>query len=321
MSASREAILERLRGGASVSGEALAGELGVSRVAVGKHVSALRTMGYVIEAIPGSGYQLVDAPDAPLPLEVEPLLESGFWTRLEGGGETGSTNDDARALARAGAGQGTVILASRQTAGRGRLGRTWASPQGGVYLSAVLRPEVGPSEVGALALVVALGAATGIERLGASPRLKWPNDLLLEDGKLAGVLLEMTAESDRVDWVVAGIGLNVRRPEGALPEAAYLSDVVPGIRIPQATAAVLEGISMAYTEWADAGFESLRERYERRSALDGREVTVSGLDGRVLAQGVASGVDAGGRLRVREDGVERFVAAGDVTLRRPFERS
>ena len=318
MSGSREAVLARLRCGASVSGEVLAGELGVSRVAVGKHVSALRAMGYAIVAVPGSGYRLVDAPDAPLPLEVGPLIADGFWTRLEGGQETGSTNDDARALARAGAGQGTVVLASRQTAGRGRLGRTWVSPRGGAYLSAVLRPKVGPSEVGALALVVALGSATGIERLGASPRLKWPNDLLLERGKLAGVLLEMAAESDRVDWVVAGIGLNVQRPEDAPPEAAYLSDVVPGVRIPQAAAAVLDGIAQAYKEWADDGFESLRQEYERRSALDGREVTVSGLDGRVLAAGVASGVDASGCLRVREaDGAERFVAAGDVTLRRP----
>ena len=134
------------------------------------------------------------------------LLRSGLWTDLSGGGETGSTNDDARALARAGAEQGTVVLASRQIAGRGRLGRTWESPEGGAYLSAVLRPAVSPSDVSSLALVIALGVAEALEGLGLTPSVKWPNDVLVDGAKLAGVLLEMAAEADRVDWVVVGVG-------------------------------------------------------------------------------------------------------------------
>ena len=324
----RDAILAALReaGAAGVSGEALAGRLGVSRVAVGKHVKVLRDAGYDIVAELGAGYRLVSAPDTPLPAEVRTALQSGFWVRLEGGGETASTNDDARALARGGAAEGTVVLASRQTAGRGRLGRTWTSPQGGAYLSAVLRPAVAPSEVAPLSLVVGLGLARGLELLGVDARLKWPNDVQLSGRKLAGVLLEMAAEADRVDWVVAGIGLNVRPPADAADagnrgdagdagRVAYLSDAVPGVLIAEAAAAVLDGVASAYTEWVTGGFAPLRDEYDARSVLTGCSVVVSDLSGTVRASGDVVGVDEGGRLLLAgTDGVHA-VAAGEVTLR------
>jgi len=321
----RDAILAALReaGATGVSGEALAGRLGVSRVAVGKHVKVLRDAGYDIVAELGAGYRLVSAPDAPLPAEVRAALKSGFWVRLEGGGETASTNDDARALAREGAFEGTVVLASRQSAGRGRLGRTWTSPDGGAYLSAVLRPAVAPSEVAPLSLVVGLGVARGLALLGIDVQLKWPNDVQLSGGKLAGVLLEMAAEADRVDWVVAGIGLNVRPPADAADaggagdagRVAYLSDVVPGILIAEAAAAVLDGVASAYTEWASGGFAPLRDEYDARSVLTGCSVVVSDLSGTVRASGDVVGVDGGGQLLLAgTDGVHA-VAAGEVTLR------
>ena len=319
----RDNVLAALKeaGDAGVSGEALARELGVSRVAIGKHVGALREVGYEIVARLGTGYLLVSVPDAPLPAEVAPALESSLWVRLEGGGETASTNDDARTLARGGAPEGTVVLASRQTAGRGRLGRTWSSPEGGVYLSAVLRPPVAPAEVAPLSLVMGIGVARGLKALGLDVALKWPNDVLLSGGKLAGVLLEMAAEADRVDWVVTGVGLNVRRPDGADERAsagtvAYLTDALPGIRIARATASVLDGIASAYAEWLAAGFEPLRTEYESRSALAGRAVVVSDASGAVRAQGDVVGVDGDGRLLiVGSDGVQAIVA-GEVTLRR-----
>ena len=314
----RSDVLSALRsaGAAGVSGEALAGKLGVSRVAVGKHVAALRQAGYSIEAVPGTGYRLLATPDAPLPDEVAPLLSSAFWVDLRGGGVTGSTNDDARALAAGGAPEGTVVLASRQTSGRGRLGRDWESPEGGVYLSAVLRPAVTPAAVSSLALAVALGAAHGLETLGFAPCLKWPNDVLLGEDKVAGILLEMTAETDRVDRVVAGVGLNVRRPaRHAFEGAAYLSDGEPGVRAPAVAAAVLDGIAAVYASWCADGFAALRDPYAARFALAGRAVSVRDLQGTVRAQGVAVGVDDGGRLLVEERGQVTAVTAGEVTLR------
>jgi BirA family biotin operon repressor/biotin-[acetyl-CoA-carboxylase] ligase len=315
----REAVLEALResAGAGLSGEVLATSLGVSRVAIGKHVTALRAEGYVIEALPGRGYILVSIPDAPLPLEVERLLRPGFWTNLSGGGETRSTNDDARSLARGGAGEGTVVLASRQTAGRGRLGRTWESPDGGAYFSAVLKPLVSPAGVASVALAVALGIAEGLESLDCVPSVKWPNDVFVGGGKVAGVLLEMAAESDRVDWVVVGVGVNVRRPTvpGTGASGAANLRESTGASVPVVVAALLDGIASTYRRWVDGGFVALRASYESRLMLSRSLVRVSGLDGSMIAEGVVRGVDDQGRLLVESELGVVPVTAGEVTLR------
>jgi BirA family biotin operon repressor/biotin-[acetyl-CoA-carboxylase] ligase len=318
--ATRDAVLAALKaaGSQGVSGEMLAHEIGVSRVAVGKHVSVLREAGYEIAAEPGVGYRFVSAPDAPLPAEIAPLLVDAAWMRLTGGGETGSTNDDARALARDGAPDGTVVLASRQTAGRGRLGRAWVSPDGGAYLSIVLRPQLTPAEVSSLALAVGLGIARGMsEHLGVGTTLKWPNDVLLSGRKVAGILLEMAAEADRVDWVVVGIGVNVRRCEEMPPPvlAGCLGDAAPGLRIAPAVAAVLEGVAGAYAQWVAEGFGSMRDEYERRSSLMGQDVVVRDMTGAVRTTGSVFGIDDEGRMLVAGlSGVEA-VSAGEVTLR------
>lgn len=314
----REHVLEALRdaGAAGVSGESLARMLGVSRVAVGKHVATLRELGYEISAERGSGYRLDAIPDVPLPAEVRRLVRNPFWNRFEGGIETGSTNDDARELAVAGTEEGAVVLAAVQHAGRGRLGRQWESPQGGAYISVLLRPPVAPAEAGSLGLAIAVGVARGLESLGVCPSVKWPNDLRLAEGKLAGVLLEMSAESDQVTWIVAGIGLNVTRPARSAEGAAYLSDLVPDIGSARAAAAALDGVAAEYAVWLDQGFEGVRDAFIERSALTGQQVVVSDMLGNVRAQGVAEGVDDEGRLLVRgRSGVEA-VAAGEVTLRR-----
>lgn len=336
----RDDVLEALRSasGQDVSGEALAMRLGVSRVAVSKHVSALREAGYEIAAAPGSGYRLLAVPDLPLPAEVTSRLRLSFWTSFEGGGATESTNDDARAAARAGAPEGAVFLASSQSAGRGRLGREWVSPPGGVYLSVVLRPCVAPAEVSSLTLAVALGVAMGLERLGIEPKLKWPNDLLLGDGKLAGLLHEMSVESDMVEWVVAGVGVNVRQLEAGaegevgaarVPGAAPTSDSLATpvafaeeaagrpLTLAEVAAAELDGIAGAYAAWRSGGFAGLRAEYEARFALAGEQVVVRDAMGEQRAAGEVLGVDDEGRLLVRgQDGAVQQVLAGEVTLRR-----
>ncbi|TLM73020.1 MAG: biotin--[acetyl-CoA-carboxylase] ligase [Actinobacteria bacterium] len=317
----RSDVLAALReaGSAGVSGEAVAARLGVSRVAVRKHVVALCAAGYEIEAVPGSGYRLLAVPDLPLPDEVAPLLEDPARWGLRGGGPTGSTNDDAKVLARAGAHDGTVVLASEQTGGRGRLGRTWSSPLGGVYLSAVLRPPLAVHESPPLALACALGVALGLERLGAAPALKWPNDVLLGEGKLAGLLLEVSAESDALEWAVVGAGINVRPPVGGArePGAAYLADALdPAPRLGAVAAAVLDGIAEACAPLeAGEGFAPVRDAYSRRLATAGADVAVRDRAGAVVAEGVARGVDEWGRLLVEGAQGVTAIVAGEVTLR------
>lgn len=317
MSESRDVVLAALReaGDRGVSGERLADAIGISRVAVAKHIAVLREMGYDIEARHGAGYTLLSSPGIAVPEEVRPLVRSSLWADVRGALEVGSTNMEVRALAENGAPEGTVFLAASQTSGRGRLGRDWVSPPGGAYMSMVLRPPVSPLEVGSLALAVAVGVARGVRACsGVEPSLKWPNDVLINGRKLAGILLEMAAEADRVSWVVAGVGVNVRSAGKRFPDAAFLADL-SDVSAAEVAASVLDGVADAYREWLDGGFPALHDEYERLSALTGTEVTVSDATGRIHAAGVVAGVDGEGRLLVSGDGGVRAVASGEVTLR------
>lgn len=318
----RAAVLRALiENRAGVSGESLATDLGISRVAIRKHIAALRDQGYGVEARPGEGYRLLSRPDAPLPLEVMARITEPFYVRVEGGHVTDSTNDDARRLAVAGEPEGTVVLAGEQRAGRGRLGRIWESPEGGAYASIVLRPEVETPEGIVLPLVVGIGVAEGLEAFGVEALVKWPNDILAPDGrKIAGILCEGLSEGWQVVWVVAGIGINVAVPDP--PEGSVSVDELAGrhVLLADVTATVLDSVARAYQRWKHEGFGALAQDYERRSWLAGREVTISDAAGRVLVAGRVAGIDAQGRLLVDSgDGIVP-VAAGDVTLRRDGAR-
>ncbi len=299
--------------GRPVSGESLADELGISRVAVGKHMNALRELGFEIESVHRAGHRLVALPPVTIPETVSPFVTDAFWQRFEGGPTTASTSDDAKRLARTGAAEGTVVVAARQQGGRGRLGRTWESPEGGAYFSAVVRPQIAPAQIAPLALVVALGVASGLEALGVSTMLKWPNDVLFEGRKLAGILLEMSAEADRVEWVVAGVGINVRRPEGGVDGFAYVTDVLPAVEPARVAAAALDGVAAMYRRFISGGFGSLVGEYAGRDGLRGSEVVVRDGTGAVVAAGVAGGVDDSGRLLVGDT----RVFGGEVTLKDP----
>lgn len=315
MSSRRATLASELvsAGSAGVSGEVLAGRLGVSRVAVGKHIAALREMGYEIQAVRGEGYRLSSVPDAAVPIEVERRVKDRMWVRFEGGGETASTNDDCKGFARTGAPEGTVVLATRQTGGRGRLGRTWVSPEGGVYLSALLRPALVPADAAPLALVIALGVSLGLDTIGVRTTLKWPNDVLLDGRKVAGVLLEMSAEADRVDWMVAGCGVNVHAAPGALAGVAFVDEAAEH-SCAEVAAAVLDGIAGAYRAFGADGFSALVGQYEDRHALAGTGVTVRDMEGRIVASGRVVRVDDSGRLLVDDAGTVTPVTSGEVTL-------
>lgn len=299
--------------GATVSGEALARDLGISRVAVSNHVAALRSLGYRIESAPRAGYRLIDAPDLCIPEEVGPRLRHDLWASCEGGVEVASTSDLAKGLARTGVTEGALVVASRQTAGRGRFDRAWESPRGGIYASAVLRPPAEPSAVASLSLVVALGAARALAAVGVPARVKWPNDLEAEGRKLGGVLLEMAAEADRVEWLVAGVGINVADP--GRQDSAWVRQHAPGCRVAEVAARVLDSVAAAYREWVGGGFAPMRAEYESILTILRQGVAVRSATGSIVAEGLVKGVDATGALLV--DTREGVVAvnAGEVTLR------
>ena len=300
-------------GAGGLSGETLARELGISRVAVGKHVAALRELGFTITAMRGTGYALEHAPDACIPETVAPLLDDPLWLAFEGGPATGSTNDDAKRLAREGAAEGTLVLAARQTGGRGRFGRVWASPDGGAYVSAVLRPPLPPAALGPLGLALALGVARGLDSFGIPVGLKWPNDLMADGRKLAGILVEMAAEADRAEWVVAGLGLNVSSP--AYEGAAYVREWAPDAGVADVTACVLDAMAAAYREFVEGGFAPLAGEYRDRGTLWGQDVVVRDGAGTVVAQGTVVTVDDTGALVIAGATGECTIVAGEVTLR------
>ena len=200
----KKQILKALREcGGYLSGETLSSQLGTSRVSIWKHIRSLKEDGYVIEASP-RGYRLVSSPDLLLPYEFP-----GLEQRIHYFPEIGSTMDAARELAKKGAGEGTIVSAEAQTRGRGRLSREWLSPEGGIYFSLVLRPGISPAYAPRINLMASVAVAATIRKLfGLKAELKWPNDVLIEGRKVCGILAEMDAEMDVVNFVNVGIGIN-----------------------------------------------------------------------------------------------------------------
>ena len=248
-----------------------------------------------------------------------------FWSVVSLA-ETTSTNDVARALAAAGAPEGTVVVADKQTSGRGRLGRAWHSPSGsGLWCSAVLRPPLPLGQLGPLALVVAIAVyRTGLRWRATGLGLKWPNDLVVDGRKVAGILTEAVGGNDTLppDYLVVGIGVNVRRPADGFPPpldqtAVALEDLVDS-NCPTAGefgAAMLTELAGVYRTFVADGFASLQTEWLLANITTGQQVEVSGFS-RGWA-GVAETIDGLGRLVVRcADGNVVAVAAGDVTLSR-----
>lgn len=225
---------------------------------------------------------------------------------------TGSTNDDARAWAAEGAPHGAVVIADAQDRGRGRHGRSWSTPPGeSLAMSIVLRPHVAPSALPPLALVAGLAARTGIaRRCGGDVLLKWPNDVVIEGRKIAGVLVEGAIGSMRVEHVVVGVGVNVART--AFPEDLIATSLaLHRGELDRAALAldILDALDRELEGWLLAPL-SIGERLEPYDWLRGREVVLeSG------AAGVADGIAADGRLRVRVGDALLLANAGEVRVR------
>jgi len=215
------AILQLFReSGGFVSGEVISRELHVSRTAIWKQINSLRKAGYVIEAVPSRGYHLLSAPDLLSAGEIAAHLKAELiGRRLVCQAETASTNVDAFRLAEQGAEEGTVILSDAQSVGKGRLGRVWSSPAGvNLYCSVILRPGIKPYEAPQLTFLSAVAVARAIELVAPlRPEIKWPNDVLIDGKKVAGLLNEMSAETDGINFVVLGIGVNLNMTAEQFP--------------------------------------------------------------------------------------------------------
>lgn len=301
----------------------LARQLGLTPPVVTGHIAALRQLGYEIEAAPHLGYRLLSSPDA---LHADDLLAQLADVRVIGRDirvfqETTSTNDIVEKLARDGVKEGAVVFAESQTKGRGRLGRKWVSPaRQGLWFSVLLRPKLLPPEATQLTVAAATALARGIQRVtGLSPDIKWPNDLLLNGRKTAGILTEMSAEVDRVHHVILGIGLDVNQTAADFP--VEVRSLATSLRLAagrvvsraELAVAILKELDRDYDRICRGGFAAVADEWETRCATLGQNVVVLIGDRRV--RGRAESLDDDGALLVRtEHGRLERILGGDVTI-------
>jgi len=306
--------------GEFISGAELSQQLGVSRTAVWKHIRLLREAGYTIEAVTSRGYHLQATPDVLLAAEIQTGLETQqVGQQLHCFASLGSTNLQALELAEKGCDDGTVVIADEQTEGKGRLGRRWESPGGvNLYLSLVLRPRIAPLQAPQLTFVAALAVVEAIADVtGKQASVKWPNDVLLNGRKVAGVLSEMRAESDQVHYVVLGVGVNLNMTAEQFPkELRYPATslfVETGEPVTRSAFVrrLLQLFEGHYQQFIENGFDAIRPAWDACCSMVGKTVRVD--QDRDTLVGEVLGLDEDGSLLIRDpQGKVANIYAGDV---------
>ncbi len=318
-------ILTAMReaGEGSVAGTELSDRLGISRAAIWARIEELRARGYQIDASPHRGYRLVGTPDA---LHGDDLISRLGRVEIVGREvrvfrETESTNDIVDRLARDGGTEGIAVFAESQTKGRGRLGRRWMSPPyKGLWFSVLLRPDCAPLAVTQLTIATAVALVRAIEsETGIRADIKWPNDILIRERKVAGILTELSAEVDHVKHVVIGIGMDVNLaadefPEELKPIATSLSqEKGASIDRPALAATILRELDRGYAAVRAGAFTAIREAWEARCSTLGRQVSI--LVGSRRLTGRVESLDEDGTLLLRtEHGRIERVTGGDVSV-------
>jgi BirA family biotin operon repressor/biotin-[acetyl-CoA-carboxylase] ligase len=318
-------ILKALRGAGddAVSGTDLSQRLCVSRAAIWGRIEELRDLGYDIEASPQRGYRLVSAPDT---LHADDLLSRLGKTKVIGRDirvfqATTSTNDVIEKLARDGVEEGVVVFAEAQSKGRGRLGRKWMSPAKlGLWFSVLLRPDLRPQETTRLTVASATALRRAIQsQTDLKPEIKWPNDLLIEGKKVAGILTELRAEVDRVKYVILGIGLDVNLNAGDFPADLRKSatslkvELGESVARPELAVAILEELDHDYARVCSGRFAAVADEWEQHCATIGQRVVVR--TGDRIIRGRAESLAEDGALLLRSDhGHLKPVTGGDLAL-------
>jgi BirA family biotin operon repressor/biotin-[acetyl-CoA-carboxylase] ligase len=253
----------------------------------------------------------------------EGLLAKRFGKRILFCHEVGSTNDWAKELAKLGAVEGTVAVVEVQTAGHGRLGRKWVSPEGGLWFSVILRPRQHPLEAAGLVFVAGLAAADVLHDVyGLVVETKWPNDVLASGRKLCGILCEMSTTGEKVGFAVIGIGVNVNFevkevfPKSLASTATSVKDELGrAIRLEELLRALLERLESVYDLLSERGLPAVIEKWKKYASFLGQKIEVT--SGSEKSRGLALDVDGDGALLLKlDDGTVKRVHVGDVSLRR-----
>jgi len=324
----RAIVLQALkeRPGEWVSGESLSEILQVSRTTVWKQVKTLIDEGYTVDSSPKKGYRITSPADL---LSLEEVIP-GLATKYFGRGdyfyyrEIDSTNNRARALASEGYPEGTVVVAEMQTAGRGRRGRSWYSPvHQGIYVSVILRPVLPLKEISRVTLLTAVAVAETLEaELQLAPHIKWPNDILINNRKIAGILSEAVTDTDGIEYIVVGIGININNPPRDFPDdfrteatSALAEYDRPGSRV-QVLQSLLLKLESRYHELLAGNFDPILARVKSLSMVIGQDVRLDKVNGFIIGQAVD--IDTSGFLLVRDrEGTLHTIMSGEISILPP----
>ena len=322
----RSQILNLLKqsGNDFLSGEDLAERLNVSRTAIWKHINALRDSGYDIESVPRSGYRLINSPDLLSAEEISTALSTKILgSTIKYFTSTDSTNNQAKKLAMQGATDGTIVISEEQLGGRGRLSRMFFSPKyKGIWFSVILRPKFLPQEAPKCTLLAAVAIAKAIdEATGIKVGIKWPNDILYNGKKLVGILTEMNAEMDCVNYIVIGMGINVNITSDEMPNdikeiATSLKQIAKkDISRLKLLTSILNNLEELYLAVQERGFAPIFDEWRKYSITLNQHIKVIGVNDSETFEGVAVDIDNDGALLVKTNGQIKRVLAGDVSIR------
>lgn len=305
-----------------VSGQEMCKYLNVSRTAVWKVMNQLKDEGYEIEAMSNKGYKILNCPDIITNYEIASEMKTKhIATQIEYYNEIDSTNIRCKILAEQGAEDGILVVADQQTAGKGRRGRKWDSPKGcGIFMSLMLKPDIAPVNASMLTLVTAMALVKGIkEATGLETKIKWPNDIILNQKKLCGILTEMSSELDYINHVVIGIGVNVNMTSFPNEIAQVATSIAIEQGHPVKRSAIIARTMEAFEEYYERflkkqNLEDLMEEYNELLIHKDCEIRVLGAREEYVAKAI--GIDKSGELLVElEDGTKKKIRSGEISIR------
>lgn len=299
-----------------ISGESIAQDLKISRTAVWKHIQQLKKKGYTITAKPNKGYHLKKTPKTITKEEIKQNLKNKIIGKkiyqLE---SISSTNEYAKKLAKNNNPEGTIIIAEKQTKGKGRKQRHWSSPKDGLWFSIILRPKIPPSQAMQVTMCAACALAEAIQKhTHLTPSIKWPNDLLLNNKKVCGILTELAAEIDEIRYIIVGIGLNVNNK---LPNqlqkisTSLKEETKTNVKITPLLITLLELFEDYYQAIKNENTELIRKTWLKYSSTIGSKVKVETEKETITGKAINLGKQ--GELIIQTNNEEKRIITGDIS--------
>ncbi|WP_251859947.1 biotin--[acetyl-CoA-carboxylase] ligase [Clostridium sp. Marseille-Q2269] len=320
----KEAIINILKNSSHtfISGQYISDKLGVSRTAIWKYINALKKEGYNIESASKKGYRLISSPDILTFEEITGLLKTKFiGHNIMHFDSINSTNDKAKKIASSEK-DGTVIISEEQTLGKGRLGRTWSSSKfKGIYMSIILKPDINTLDVPKITQVAAAAVVTALNNNNIKSYIKWPNDIIVKDKKICGILTEMSGEISKINYVVIGMGVNVNSDKEDLPKdllfKASSLKIETGRELKRnvLVADIINNFEELYTELIEHNnIATSIQICKDNSILIGKEIRI--ITRNKERFGKAVGLNSNGELLVQfEDGKIKPLISGEISVR------